>query len=109
MFAISYIFAYILNIVMLMRHPIVPVRGPPDPVQFFFSSSDDTTEPFSYIFCLHGQVPVRYEIWRLNDCGVHKVHMCAQVRLFNNFREDTFKIFSLIRGDGVFLSLVEYR
>ena len=43
MFAINYISAYIFNI-MSMRHPIVPVRVPPDPVRILCSGRDDTTK-----------------------------------------------------------------
>ena len=76
---------------MRQRHPNAPVRGPPDPVQVFYYGSDNTIEPVFYIVCLHGQVPENYELWRINDCGVCEVHLSAEVRLLQNFREDTFK------------------
>ena len=58
MLLISYLFAYSLNIVMRMRHSIVPVHAPTDPIRVFYSGSDDT----SYIVCIHGRVPEMYEI-----------------------------------------------
>ena len=93
MFAISYLFAHSFNIVMRMRHSIVPGRAPPDPVRVFYSVSDDTIETVSYIVCLHGREPKRYELWRINDCGVREVRLFARVRLLDDFREDTFKTF----------------
>ena len=42
-FAVSYLFAYSFNI-MRMRHPIVPVHAPPDPVRVLYSGSDDTID-----------------------------------------------------------------
>ena len=53
-----------------MRHPIVPVPEPPDPVRVHYSGSDDSIYPVTYIVCLHGQVPARYELWSLNAQGV---------------------------------------
>ena len=93
MFAKSYIFAYSLNIIMRMRHPIVPVCAPPYPVQILYFGSDNTIEQVPYIVCLHGRVPERYEIWALNARGVREVHPFARVRLLEDFREDTFKTF----------------
>ena len=78
---------------MRMRHPIIPGHAPPDPVWFFCSGSDDTIKSVSYIVCLHGRVPKRYELWSLNASGVRKVHPFARVRLLDNFREDTFQNF----------------
>ena len=89
MFAISYIFAYSFNIIMHMRHPIVPCRAPPDPIRVFYSGSNNT----SYIVFLHGRVPEIYELWRHNDCRVCKVHSFTRVRLLDYFREDTFQTF----------------
>ena len=93
MFAISYRFSYSFNIVMRMRHPIVPVRGLPDPVWVFYYVSDNTIDLVSYIVCLHRWVPERYELWSLNASGVCEVHPFARVRLLDDFREDTFKTF----------------
>ena len=105
MLAVSYLLAYSFNI-MRMRHPIVPVRAPPDPTRVLYSGSDDTIEQVPYIFCLNGRVPKMYDIWRLKDGGVREVHPFAQVRLFDDLREDTFKTSSSIRGDAVFPLLV---
>ena len=82
-----------------MIHPIVSGRASPDPVRVLFSGSDDTIEQVPYILCLNGQVPERYELWSLNDSGVREIHPFAQVRLFDNFREDTCKnfFFNLVR------------
>ena len=93
MFAISYLFAYSFNIVMRMHHHIIPVRAPLDPVQVIYSGSDNTIEPVSYIVCLHGRVPKRYELWRPNDCEFREVHPSARFRLLDDFRKDTFKTF----------------
>ena len=79
MFAISYLFAYSLNIIMRMRHPIVPVSVTPDPVRVFYSASDDTIKQVPYIVCLHGRVPEMHNIWMLNDSGVREVHPFARV------------------------------
>ena len=92
MIVVSCRFTHSFNI-MRMRHPIVPIRGPPDPVWVFYSGSDDTIETVCYIFCLHGRAPERYNLLRINDCGVREVHPFARVRLLNNFREETFKTF----------------
>ena len=86
MFAISYLLACSFNIVMRPRHPIVPFCGPPDPVWVFYSASDNSIDLVSYIVCLHGRVPERYEIWSLNANGVRKVHLFARVRLLDDFR-----------------------
>ena len=47
-----------------------------------------------------------YELWALNAIGVREVHLFAQVRLFNDFREDISRLSSSIREDSVFPSLV---
>ena len=64
---------------MRMRHPIVPVRAPPDPVRVFYSGSDDTIEQVPYIVCLNGWVPEMYKLWDLNAQGVREVHLFARV------------------------------
>ena len=92
MFAVSYIFAYSFN-TMRMRHPIVPVCSPPDPVRVLYYCSDDTIEQVTYIVCLNGRVAERYELWSLNAQGDREVHLFARVRLSNDFIEDTFKTF----------------
>ena len=78
---------------MRMRHPIVPGRAPPNPVQIFYSGSDDTIEQVPYIVSLHGWVPEMYKLWVLNAGGVREVHPFARVLLSNDFIEDTFKTF----------------
>ena len=78
MIAVSYLFAYSLNI-MRMRHPIVPVRAPPDPVQVLYSGSDDTIEQVPYIPYINGRVPKMYKLWALDAQGVRKVHPFARV------------------------------
>ena len=90
MIAVSYLFAYSFNI-MNMGHTIFPVRAPPDPVRVLYSGSDDTIEQVPYILCLNGRVTKIYELWSLNAQGVREVHPFAQVRIFDDFREDTFK------------------
>ena len=45
----------------------------------------------TYIVCLHGRVPEKYELWSLNAQGVCKVHPFAQVKLFDDFTEDAFR------------------
>ena len=57
MFAIRYLLAYSFSIVMRMRHPIFPVRGPTDPVWVFYSGSDDTIDQVPYILYINGRVP----------------------------------------------------
>ena len=79
MFGISYLFAYGFNIAMRPHHPIVPVRGPPDPVGVFYYGSDDSIDPVSYIVFFHGRVPEMYELWSLNAQGVLEVHPFAKV------------------------------
>ena len=92
MIAVSCRFAYNFNI-MHMRHPIIRVRAPPDTVRALYSVSDDTIDQVPYIVFLNGQVPEMYELWALIAQGVREVHPFARVRLFDDFREDTFKTF----------------
>ena len=89
MIAVSCRFYHSFNI-MHMRHPIVPVRAPTDPIRVIYSGSDDKIEQDTYIVCLNGWVPEMYELWALNAQGVLEVHSFAQIRLFDDFREDTF-------------------
>ena len=76
MFAVSYLFAYIFNI-MLMCHPIIPFRAPPDPVRVLYSGSNDTIDHVPYILCLNGRVTEMYKLWALNASGVREVHPFA--------------------------------
>ena len=94
MIAVSYIFAYSFNI-MRIRHPIVPVHAPPYPVIVLYSGINDTIYQVPYIFCLNGRVPKMYELWGLNSQEFCEVHRFSQVRLFDDFREDTFNTFFL--------------
>ena len=76
---------------MRLRHPNAPVRGPPDPVWAHYSGNDDSIYPVTYIVCLHGRVPERYELWSLNAQGAHKVHPFARIQLLDDFREANFQ------------------
>ena len=84
---------------MRRRHSNVPVRGPSDPVLVHYSGSDASIATVTYIVCLHGQVPERYELWDLNASGVREVHPFARIWLLDDFRSDTFQttLFSLQR------------
>ena len=66
MFAINKLLTYNLNLVMRRRHPNAPVRGPPYPILVHYSGSDNSIDRVTYIVCLHGRVPERYELWSLN-------------------------------------------
>ena len=74
MIVVSYLFSYSLNI-MRMRHPIVPILVPPDPVRVIYSGRDDTIKQVTYIVCLNGRVPKMYKLWDLNAQGVCEVHL----------------------------------
>ena len=76
---------------MRRRRSNVPVRGPPDTVLVHYSDSGASITPVTYIVCLHGRVPERYELWSLNAQGVCEVHPFARIRLLDDFREDTFQ------------------
>ena len=76
---------------MRRRCPNVPVCGTPDPVLVHYSGSNASIAPVIYIVCLHGRVPERYELWSLNAQGVCEIYLFAQIRLFDDFREDTFR------------------
>ena len=56
---------------MRRRRSNVPVRSPPDTVLVHYSSNDDSSDPVTYIVCLRGRVPKRYELWSFNAKGVH--------------------------------------
>ena len=76
---------------MCWRRPNAPVRGPPAPVLVHYSGSGDGIDRFTYTFCLHGWVLERYKLWSLKAQGVFEVHPFAQIRLLDDFREDTSK------------------
>ena len=84
---------------MSRRRSNVAKAGSSDPVLVSYSGSDAATPAVSYIVCLNGQVPERYEVWRLNRDGVCEVHPTARVKLFTLFAENTFRsAFKDIRG-----------
>ena len=66
-------------------------RRIPDPILVRYPGSGDAASLLAYIFCLHGRVPDKYELWSLNAQGVREVHPFARVKLFDNFTEDTFR------------------
>ena len=66
----------------------VAERGPPDPILVRYPGSGAAASSLAYIVCLHGYVP---ELWSLNAQGVREVHPFARVRLFDDFKEDTFR------------------
>ena len=76
---------------MRRRRSNVPVYGPPDPILFHYSDSNASIAPVTYIVCLHGRVPERYELLSMNAQGVCKVHPFSQVIRFDDFCEDTLR------------------
>ena len=64
--------------------------SPPDPVFVRYPGSDATASSITYIVCLNGRVPERYEVWSLNAHVVREVHTTARVKIFDLFAEDTF-------------------
>ena len=76
---------------MSWRHFNVAERGLPDPIFVRSPGSDAATSSITYIVCLNGRVPERYEVWSLNAQGVREVHPFARVKLFDDFAEDTFR------------------
>ena len=71
----------------------------PDPIRIRYSGIDAGGPAISYIVCLHGRVPERYKVWRLNRDGVREVHPTAQVKLFDLFDVKTFRsAFKDVRG-----------
>ena len=78
----------------IMRIPqaIIPFRAPLQPVTVLWSGSADVIEVL-YICCLNGRVPEAFELWDLTDNGYREVHPYARVKLFSEFRGDTFHTF----------------
>ena len=74
---------------MSRRRSNVARAGSPDPVLVSYTGSDAAAPSVSYIVCLNGWVPERYEVWRLNRDGVREVHPTAWVKLFTLFDENT--------------------
>ena len=76
---------------MSRRRSNVARPGTPDPVLVSYAGSDAATRSVSYIVCINGQVPERYEVWCLNWHGVREVHLTARVKLFTLFDENNFR------------------
>ena len=89
---------------MSLRRSNVARPGSPDPVLVSYAGSDATGPSVSYIVCLNGWVPERYEVWQLNRDGVSEFYPTARVKLFTLFDENTSGALSMIPGDSVFLS-----
>ena len=84
---------------MKRRISNVARSGSPDPIRIQYSGSDAGGPSVSYIVCLHGRVPHRYEVWRLNRDGVREVHPTARVKLFDIFDVKNFRsAFKDVRG-----------
>ena len=76
---------------MRRRRSNVAVRRPLDPILVGYSGSDASFSPVTYIASLRWRVPEEYQLWSLNAQGVHEFYPFARVRLFDDFREDTFR------------------
>ena len=74
---------------MHVPHPIIRFLAPLQPVQVLCSGIGGEIDS-PYIRCIDGQVPSTYELWVLVEDRVREVHPYARVRLFSEFREDTF-------------------
>ena len=105
MFAVSYLFVYSFNI-MCMRHRIVPVRAPPDPVIVLYSGSDDNIEQVTYILCLNGWVPEMYELWSPSLKEFARFIRSLEFDSSTILEKTLSRLYSQISGDAVFLSLV---
>ena len=75
---------------MSRRRSNVARLGTPDPFLVSYAGSDAAAPSVSYIVCINGQVPERYEVWCLNGHRVREVHLTARVKLFTLFDENTF-------------------
>ena len=51
---------------MSSRRSNVARLGTPDPALVRYAGSDDAAPLVSYIVCINGRVPERYEVWCLN-------------------------------------------
>ena len=76
---------------MILRRSNVSRLGTPDPVPVSYAGSDAAAPSVSYIVCINGRVPERYEVWCLNRHRVREVNLTAQVKLFTLFDENTFR------------------
>ena len=88
MITVSCRFAHIFKI-MRLPQPIIPFRAPTQPVQVLCSGKGGKINVL-YISCLNVWVPEVYAFWDLAEDGVREVHPYARVKLFSEFREDTF-------------------
>ena len=75
---------------MSRRRSNVARLGTLDPVLVRYDGSDAAAPSVSYIFCINGRVPERYEVWCLNGHGVCEFHLTARVKLFDLFDENNF-------------------
>ena len=76
---------------MSRRRSNVARLGPPDPVLVRYAGSDAAASSVSYIVCINGRVPERYEVWSLNGHRVREVHLTARVKLFDLFDKYNFR------------------
>ena len=76
---------------MSRRRSNVARLGTPDPVLVRYVGSDAAAPSVSYIVCINGWVPERYEVWCINRHIVCEVNLTAQVKLFTLFDENTFR------------------
>ena len=76
---------------MSRRRSNVARLGTTDRVLVRYAGSDDAAPSVSYIVCINGRVPERYEVWCLNGHGVREVHLTVRVKLFDLFDENTFR------------------
>ena len=75
---------------MSRRRSNVARLGTLDPVLVRYAGNDAAAPSVSYIVCINGRVPERYEVWCLNGHRVFDVHLTARVKLFTLFDENTF-------------------
>ena len=99
-------FAHRFKIMRILR-PIILFRALPQPVIDICCGSGEESN-FPYIRCLDGRVPEAYELWSLAEDGFRKVNPYARVRLFENFREDTFHTHFSMHDDSRFPFWVSY-
>ena len=88
---------------MSRRRSNVARAGSPYPFLVSYDGSGAVAPSVSYIVCLNGQVPERYEVWRLNRDGVRELHPTANCSL--SLTKTLSGALSLIPEDYVFLSL----
>ena len=76
---------------MSRRRSNVARLGTPYPVLVSYAGSNAAAPSVSYIVCINGRVPERYEVWCLNRHGFCEVNLTARVKLFTLFDENTFR------------------